>query len=261
MLSSLPRLADRAFVLGTFLPTLIFSVVLLWLFDDQEPVKAWINAIAGRELGDAAYLLLAAWAIAVMVLMVNLPLYRFLEGYTFPGWLAEWLKGRHRQRLQTHLREIEELYSGWAAQGSAFAELDRYRTLRRERLMWMPSREADILPTRFGNAIKAFEVYPRDIYGADGIVIWLRLVSVLPKAFGEQIQDMRSQIDFLVNCCFFSAIVGVLGFLRAIYSGDWRGMDLHTVAGVHAFISSFEIYWLLWTVGGAIASLFFTDGR
>ena len=121
----------------------------------------------------------------------------------------------------------------------------------------MPSQEGDVLPTRFGNAIKAFEVYPRDIYGADGVVIWLRLASVMPKAFSDQIQDIRSQIDFLINCCLFSAIVGLLGFVRTIYSGNWHDMDLQTVAGIHAFISSTEKHWLIWTAGGAVGTYFF----
>src|ERR1019366_8978839 len=96
--------------------------------------------------------------------------------------------------------EIRTLYDEWAEQGSAFpaAKRDRYQRLRLDFVKsQMPPLESDILPTRFGNAIKAFEVYPRDIYGADGVVIWPRLTSVIPKTFGEQIQDIRSQIDFL----------------------------------------------------------------
>jgi hypothetical protein len=62
------------------------------------------------ELGQAAYLLLAVWVVAVMILMLNHPLYRFLEGYTFPNWLAEWLKTRNQRRLEPWLREIRTLH-------------------------------------------------------------------------------------------------------------------------------------------------------
>jgi hypothetical protein len=259
MLSSLPKLADRTFILGAFLPTLLFAIVGLFLFRDQEPANAWIEILTKKDLGQAAYLLLAVWAGAVMVLMLNLPLYRFLEGYTFPGWLAERLKSRNRKRLRYNLGEIQILHDRWAEQGSAFgaADLDRYQMLRYELVRRMPSRESDVLPTRFGNAIKAFEVYPRDIYGADGVAIWLRLMSVIPKSFVEQIQDIRSQIDCLVNCCFFSAVIALLGVVHTLQSARWHDIDLHTVRGGYAFISSIEWFWLLWTAGGIIAAYLF----
>jgi hypothetical protein len=259
MLSSLPKLADRAFILGAFLPTLLFAVVGLVLFHDQDFADEWVHALAAKDLGQAAYMLLAVWAVAVLILMFNHPLYRFLEGYTFPRWLATPLKNRNRQRLRCSLLEIRRLHDRWAEQQDAFSadERDRYRKLRLELVQWMPSREGDVLPTRFGNAIKAFEVYPRDIYGADGIVVWLRLASVMPKSFLDQIQDIRSQIDFLINCCFFSMIIALLGIGRAVYSASCHNLDLHTVAGLYAFISSIEKSWLLWTAGGTIAAYLF----
>src|SRR6516165_4434741 len=106
MLSSLPKLADRDFILGQLLPTLLFAVAALLLFRDQMPVEAWINILTGKDLGTTALLLLGVWVIAVTTLMLNLWIYRFLEGYTFPRWLADILKRRDRKRLQRSLRQI-----------------------------------------------------------------------------------------------------------------------------------------------------------
>jgi hypothetical protein len=239
MLSSLPKLADRNFILGAFLPTLLFVILVLFMFHDLEPAHAWIDALTAKEFEQAAFLLLSVWAVAVVVLMINFPLHRFLEGYTFPGWLAEWLKARNRKSLRHSLEEVQELYDRWAEEGSEFsaADIARYRMLRYNLIKWMPSRESDVLPTRFGNAIKAFEIYPRDIYGADGVAIWLRLTSVMPKLFDEKIDEIRSQINFLINCCLFSAITALLGFGRAIYSGSAN--------------------WLLWTAAGIISAYLF----
>jgi hypothetical protein len=247
MLSSLPKFADRAFILGEFLPSLLFAVALLFLFHDQQLPKALIEAVTRKDYGVAVYLFLAVWAAAVLLLILNHPLYRFLEGYMFPGRLAEWLKTRNRRDLQSRLREIRALYDKWAELGCEFSEFpegDRYKTLRSDLVKWMPPLESDILPTRFGNAIRAFEVYPSELYGADIGVIWPRLTSVMPTAFGEQIEDVRSQIDFLVNCCLFSATIAFLGFSRTIYSATWQ--DLHTIVG-----------WFLWAAGGAIATCLF----
>jgi len=258
VLSSLPKLADRAFVLGALLPSLLFCVSLLFFFRDQKPVSLFIDALVDKDIGKAAYLLLAVWALAVLILMLNLPLYRFLEGYTFPKWLAKPLQKRHRKRLKVAVSEIKSLYELWKEKGSIpFDKLERYQTARRDLVQWMPSQEEEVLPTRFGNAIKAFEVYPRDIYGADGIVIWLRLVAVLPSSFLELIQGVRSQIDFLVNCCFFSVVISLLGTVRLIYSADWHNLHLRTGPGFITLISSTETSWFFWIVGGLVAAYVF----
>src|SRR5262245_50791207 len=215
MLSTLPKLADRTFILCWFLPTLLFAIAVLLEFRDQPLAVALIAGLTKKDLGDAVFLLVAVWIIAVMMLVLNYPLYRFLEGYTLPSPLANWLKSRNQRRLEGHLNEIAALYDKWAKTGLTTVESDRYQTLRWELATWMPSRLSDVLPTRFGNAIRAFEVYPRDIYGADAIAIWLRLTSVMPKEFSEQIRDARGQVDLLINCCFFSLIITIIGVARA----------------------------------------------
>jgi len=253
MLSSLPKLADRNFILGTFLPTMFFAIAGLFLFHDLGPVHEWIEALAGKELEQAAYLLLGIWALAVVILMLNHPFYRFLEGYMFPGWLAEGLKARNRASLRRHLKEIQELYNRWAEEGRGFSPGDkaRYRMLRYNLLKRMPTQESDVLPTRFGNAIKAFEVYPRDIYGADSITIWLRLTSVIPKAFDEKIEEIRSQINFHVNCCLYSVLFALIAFGRAVYRGI-HNTALPSVDGI-------QMQWLLLfsVVGVVLAYVFY----
>ena len=76
MLSSLPKLADRAFVLGALLPSLLFVVSLLFMFRDRAPVSQIVDALGDKDIEKAVYLLLAVWALAVLILMLNLPLYR-----------------------------------------------------------------------------------------------------------------------------------------------------------------------------------------
>jgi hypothetical protein len=255
MLSSLPKLADRAFVLGTFLPTLLFAIILLLEFRDYSVAAEWLAALTTKDLGKAAYLILSVWAIAVVLLMLNQPLYRLLEGYSFPNWLAEPLKERHRRRFKKLLDEIQTLRGKW--DGLTAAERDRYRRLRLELFRWMPATEKDVLPTRFGNAIKAFEVYPREIYGADGVTIWLRLIAVIPKSFSEQIADTRSQLDFLVNSCLFSCIIAFVGAFRTVRSGNWHEFYLSQFTGIVPFLLSIEKSWLVWAAGGALAAYAF----
>lgn len=259
MLSSLPKLADRSFILGTFLPTLLFAIAMLILFNDHKAAKDLTAALAAKDLGQATFFMLAVWVFALVVLMLNHPIYRIFEGYTLPGFLADFLKARKRKHFNDLYSKIKGLHDRWAEEDDRFpvTDLERYRKLRQESVKWMPSKPGDILPTRFGNAIKAFEIYARDIYGADSIVVWLRLLTVIPKDFQEQIQDIRSQIDFLLNCSIFSAMVGLIGAYRCVLSGNFQHFDIRKAYEMGAYISSLELSWLIWAAGGAVSSFLF----
>jgi hypothetical protein len=221
MLSTLPKLADRSFIYGFYLPTLLFSVVALILFQDCPAAEGMLSDLAAKEITKAAYVLLMVWVMAIALLTLNHPLYRFLEGYTFPDWLAEPLRARNRDGLQKALDEIRTLFQRRRLEGKQFPSVDlrRYRILRRDTANSMPSTSPDVLPTAFGNAIRAFELYSRDIYGVDGVWVWLRLATVIPKDVVEQIQDSRTPIDFLINCCLYSFAIAALAFGRVIYAG------------------------------------------
>ena len=64
--------------------------------------------------------------------------------------------------------------------------------------------------------MRAFEMYPAEVYGADSITIWLRLGSVIPKDFQELINDARAQVDFFVNIWFLAWVLALAVFARAV---------------------------------------------
>ncbi len=70
-----------------------------------------------------------------------------------------------------------------------------------------PSSERLIMPTRFGNVLRAAEMYP-ERYGIDAVPIWSRLVSAMPSQDGmmEKINEANNQCQFLLN----GALLGVL---------------------------------------------------
>jgi hypothetical protein len=241
MLSPLPKIADRAFILAAFLPTLLLAVCLLTLFRDHSLAQTWIKALMAKDPGSAVFLLFAVWIIAVFMLALNYWLYRFLEGYMFPSWIADRLKKRNRHRLQCRLQRLENKNKTALERGALWYGL----------LQEIPLKDDQVLSTRFGNAIRAFEIYPNDIYGADAITIWLRLASVIPKEFTDQINNMRSQVDLFVNCSFFSILIALLAVIRIIvsvitsYSTKARG------------ISFDAIEYLLWSAVSIVAAYVF----
>lgn len=239
MLSSLPKLADRTFILGVFLPTLLFAIVVLFLFRDQDMAKKWIEGLSSKDLGNGIYLLFAVWIVAVIVSLLNHLVYRVLEGYILPKWLERRLKAWKCRRLESALKQL--------AIETPTRSLDWYNLLER-----MPLQPSQVRPTDFGNAIRSFETYPFDIYGVDSIPIWLRLITVIPKGFLDQINDMRSRVDFWINCWLFSALVVLLSAGRTIS----YAMTLYYGSGhnaSYAFTTSICKF-LPWIIGAAIVS-------
>jgi ABC-type sulfate transport system permease component len=71
MLSTLPKLADRTFVLGFFLPTLLFTIAALLLFSHVSDIGEWLKSLTAKDLTTGAYLLLAVWVGALLLLILN----------------------------------------------------------------------------------------------------------------------------------------------------------------------------------------------
>lgn len=89
-------------------------------------------------------------------------------------------------------------------------ELRKERTeLMEEMAQRYPDQVNFVLPTAFGNALRAFEVYPRVMYGFESIEGWSRILAVLPKDYRELIDDAKSQVDWWVN-------LGTLSFVLLI---------------------------------------------
>jgi hypothetical protein len=182
-------------------------------------------AIKDKDVADFVYIGLATWVMAILLMMSNHALYRLFEGYLPPtSWLI-FLKRRKQDRLQRLKLEYGRLldeYGEAETAGLGFnpAKFMKLRDLGTVLNRFYPSTEQDVLPTRFGNAIRAFEVYPREAYGVDGVAVWLRLISLIPKDFTAMIDDARSRVDFFMNVClpaFCIAVAAVLSALLQVY--------------------------------------------
>jgi hypothetical protein len=213
MFSELPKLLDRDFVIGYFLPVALFVTGTLSLLtgfgmimEVQRllPFGPNVDALLGTTL-----LAVATWIGAVLLLTANRGILRILEGYGKfnPANLLKPLQCRRYRDLMNKKAELEaEAYKAYDAGNTLpadkAAELDRVaRTLADE----FPSKE-HILPTAIGNVIRAFEEYPRLMYGLDDIPGWSRLLTVVPKDYRALIDSAKAQADFWVNLMVFSVL-------------------------------------------------------
>jgi hypothetical protein len=208
MFSSLPKLADKNFVLGFLLPVLAGVSALLFVLRDLEPFRS-INeaALDEKKLSNIVMAAIAVWLLACLLLACNRELYRMLEGYTGPFRLSvrklHWQK--HHDKLRTRFDE-----------GPRDDDADYYSDLQKFTVSF-PTDRSLVMPTRFGNVIRAFESYSYKVYGADSIPTWPRLEGVIPKDFHSILDDARAQVDFFLNLFWFSILIFTIAILRLLF--------------------------------------------
>ena len=112
--------------------------------------------------------------------------------------------------------------------GERFSPQERNRAARLRGMLvsCYPSTETEVMPTRFGNIIRSFEVYPRQVYGADGVPIWLRLASVIPKEFAGLLEDARAQVDCFVNLANLAFLITLACVTGSLASADWQHLTV-----------------------------------
>lgn len=186
-----------------------------WLADTTDAEKAAIFAALTAVL---AYILNA----------FSTPLYRILEGYLlWPRWLQD--RGVVRQRARKKALEGASTGSGWR------------RGLALEKLALYPKRDEQIVPTRFGNAIRSFETYGKTRFNLDSQTLWHELQAVVPKYIQSEIQDARSSVDFFVALIYLSAALGLATLVIAGLEGFEASLLL---IGILCFVASFTCHWL-----------------
>jgi hypothetical protein len=122
-------------------------------------------------------------------------LIRLYEGYWM---LRPWAAPLGRRRCGAHQRRWDSL---------VLTDPRDYQRRYRE----FPTRVDELLPTRFGNAIRAAESYARDKrrYGVDAVFFWPRLYSLLPDASRDSLSAARSSIEQLLFIAFLSSLLAV----------------------------------------------------
>jgi hypothetical protein len=164
----------------------------------------------------------------------NYLLYRLLEGYLPPfSWLIFGLR-HHRRRFMRLKSRYDALMKQWesaAESGKDFpiAKQSEATRLRRTLVTYYPSTKKEIMPTRFGNAIRSFEVYPRELYGVDSVPVWLRLASVIPRDYMALLDDARAQVDCFVNLTFLALLIALASLVDASYEADWHALSLNGI--------------------------------
>lgn len=195
---------SRAFVVGFFAP----SFCGLLAFGLAAPEAFLPHAYTALSQTDRVLVDGAAAVILGLVLSgLYYPILRIVEGYP----LHERREKRgvallHRALVSCQKRRFDALVSVRGQQerspkrtAAAWA-LDRY---------FPPSRET-LLPTRFGNAVAAFERYSLSRWGLDAIPAWPRIQSLLTSQEQDLLSASEGDVAFFVNLGVVGLILGLV---------------------------------------------------
>ncbi|USU18838.1 hypothetical protein [Paraburkholderia fungorum] len=239
MLSGLTKLLDKAFVLGFFLPSLLGILGFLYANRDVSAFCELLNRATAdsKELGNLVSVLALVWVFAILLMVLNSPIYKVLEGYVWPLRRRYWTKGQctaqseKRKEINT-LREALRVAKNNAErlgrdpdQAKEYEIAETTRLSIRRKLFpaeeqfsrKFPPEERHVLATSFGNALRAFESYSTEMYGADSIYLWPRLLAVIPHDYQSVIADARAYVDFFVGLVLVACITGISTLVRALY--------------------------------------------
>jgi hypothetical protein len=228
LFGELPKLFDRDFVIAFFLPATILVAASLGMGSAFGLLPRLLSISRTDILQAATILGVASWLGGVLLLVLNYNLFRLFEGYGNynPLRYFERFEKNKYERMQESIGKLREEIKEKSSDAEEEVMLIKLRA-QRDRLLAAqvenyPSDPKRILPTAFGNAIRGFEDYPTDMYGVDSIMVWVRLLAVIPKDYRELIDAAKAQTDFWLNLWFLGFLILIEYIFLVIYSSQLK---------------------------------------
>jgi hypothetical protein len=223
----LKEIGPRVSLVG-LLPTLVLFGFISALVAAGAPRHAprWqaLRDAARTWLAEDTVLLIAALLLLSLVLHpLQRSLVRLFEGYWPPalGALAAW--GTKRQALRRAALEQALRHEGAAAPDAA--TLRRMQSAAAALQAGFPRAER-LLPTALGNALRAAEDRPLQVYRLDGVAVWPRLYPLLPETMRDVLGDARLQLDTALRSCAVFVVAGMVSAALLWRHGAWLLLSL-----------------------------------
>jgi len=207
VLKEVTGVLDRRFLMTVVFPSLIFWGLLIVLIvstqgDILQTAEKWNEQES--FLKTLQIIGFIAWVMFFANIVSNqLPaILRFYEGYwNFP--LGRYFQAIGKKRHQKYLQQLTE-------------ELDKDPRCYEEIYLFypLPTQSEQVMPTRLGNILKNAELYPKDRYRIDAVLIWPRLYYLLPERFIQTFAEARGALDFML---VISSLSGAFALISAGY--------------------------------------------
>jgi hypothetical protein len=206
-----------------FPSALVLGIFWLFVYPHSGVKYPLFDSLSVAE--QTAVWIAAALTIGLLFNAISTPMYRLLEGYSWPQQLREY--GVARQRSVKAKLSQNVGGEGWRS------------GLEAEKLARFPATDAEIAPTRLGNAMRAFETYGVTRFELDSQVLWTELSAVVPKYLQIELDRSRANVDFFVALFYLSAAFGFFS-LVAMFGSNTKAT---LVAGAVVAFSSMRIWY------------------
>src|ERR1043166_3041244 len=221
-MSELNKILGRDFIIAFLLPALFFLVANFLSFEAVSIPHPWLKFNPEKPLEDTTILGLEAFVFGVFLQSVNRELFRLAEGYwedycgeTMTRCLGYFQKRRFR-KLKQDLATLRAERGLCQREARPFATKAKYNKLSEGEATRFPRREDLVLPTTFGNVVRAYEDYPRAVYNFESINGWSRIQALMSKQVAELLSRTRARVDMWLNFGFVTSLlmaeIAVLGW-------------------------------------------------
>ena len=192
---------------------------------------------------------------SILLAALNRPIIMFYEGYPLQRFRTfKFLTTRmrlERDKIYDQLNSLDMEYKNLqevdrqGPQGTTI--LSEVTRLQGQANIRFPPKTGSVLPTRLGNAIRAFEMYSYRRYGIVPIILWSRLLPVLPTEILVNVKEVKASFNFLINTVLFVQILGLELLVSAPYLFKSPGnAPLWWLLGLLGAFTSFVISYLLY---------------
>lgn len=206
----------------------VWFITLPMLDAAGYPVPAAVSGLTGA----AAISWLAGVSIAsgAVLNVMSTPLYRLLEGYSWPKWLRQRAVDWQKRKYRTLRATVDAGISGqeWET-GLAWERLARY-----------PSNIDQIAPTGFANALRSFETYGVSRYNLDSQIMWTELWSVVPDQTRTEYEGAKVFVDLFVATFYLSLAFSLASLIIVFIDCEHRLLD--TIAVVAPLVIAVYCY-------------------
>jgi hypothetical protein len=215
--SLIPSMAFVSITLLAFSPILPKSILSLFNQDENLFGPPWLT------------LLFSSVVLAFVLTSLNTFIHKVFEGYIF---LRHFRFMSHRQknraqRLQNQIHRINRMIERKENLGinkSSKSLSNSIQRLKERKFDLLVSLEHDfphsntaILPTEYGNALRAAELYSVERYKLDALTIWPRLVYVIPEKHMSYVDQTNDRLSFLLNFSVLSVLFTCLSLIASVY--------------------------------------------
>jgi hypothetical protein len=211
-LKDLGGVFSRYFLAGFFVPALSTLIIGILVDDSSFFPPLADNASLLSRLG---VLIGIAVVTGLILLGLRRAIIRLYEGYPLEHAVRRYTT-RPSLPIPRLVRPSWWGYQTWSIlrwrQQRLFERMrgDRSEAGRRAFDRAFPTRSTSLLPTRFGNALRAFEYHSDVRWGLSGLAAWPRIASLLSDRERELHVDVETDLMFALNASVGSAVLAVV---------------------------------------------------